>query len=92
MDGALERGFHRGRRGLTARDVLACAHDRAGMIVLVTLTTLASLLPLAIRADVDSLFGAIALATLGGTLAGTIGALVVIPALLPAWRGVRRRQ
>lgn len=71
---------------------LACAHDRAGMIVLVTLTTLASLLPLAIRADVDSLFGAIALATLGGTLAGTIGALVVIPALLPAWRGVRRRQ
>lgn len=92
VDAALERRVRRGRRGLTARDVLASARDRAGMIMLVTLTTLASLLPLAIRADVDSLFGAIALATLGGTLAGTIGALVVIPALLPAWRRVRRRQ
>jgi multidrug efflux pump subunit AcrB len=62
------------------------------MIVLVTLTTLASLLPLALKPDRDSLFAAIALATLGGTLAGTVGAMVVIPILLPAWRrGARRR-
>ena len=56
------------------------------MIVLVTLVTLASLLPLALRTDLDSLFGAIALATVGGTLAGTLGALVIVPALLPALR------
>jgi HAE1 family hydrophobic/amphiphilic exporter-1 len=92
VDAALERRTAGGRRGLGARDVLAAARDRAGMIVLVTLTTLASLLPLAIRPDVDSLFGGIALATLGGTLAGTVGALVVIPALLPAWRKARRRH
>ncbi len=73
-------------RPLSVEDVLAAAHDRTGMIVLVTLVTLASLLPLAVRADLDSLFGAIALATVGGTLAGTVGALVVVPALLPARR------
>ncbi len=37
-------------------------------------------------ADADELFGAIALATIGGTVAGTIGALVFVPALLPQWR------
>lgn len=57
------------------------------MIVLVTLTTLASLLPLAIGTDSDSLFGAVALATTGGVAAGTVAALIVLPALLP---GVRR--
>jgi multidrug efflux pump subunit AcrB len=58
------------------------------MIMLVTLTTLASLVPLAIGTDADSLFGSIALATAGGTVAGTIGALGVVPALLV---GRRRR-
>jgi multidrug efflux pump subunit AcrB len=58
------------------------AGDRAGMITLVTLTTLASLIPLAVGTDPDSLFGSIALATSGGTVAGTIGALFIVPALL----------
>jgi hydrophobic/amphiphilic exporter-1 (mainly G- bacteria), HAE1 family len=75
-------------RSLRARDVLAATRDRAGMIVLVSLTTMASLLPLAARTDLDSLFGSIALATVGGTIAGTIGALFVVPALLP---GLARR-
>jgi hydrophobic/amphiphilic exporter-1 (mainly G- bacteria), HAE1 family len=75
-----------GRRGIGPREVLAAARDRAGMITLVTLTTLASLVPLAVHPDVESLFGGIALATLGGTLAGTIGALVLVPLLLLPWR------
>ncbi len=57
------------------------------MILLVTLTTLGSLIPLAVGTDVDSLFGSIALATAGGTIAGTIGALFIVPAFL-----VGRRQ
>jgi HAE1 family hydrophobic/amphiphilic exporter-1 len=76
-------------RPLTAWDVVHATRDRAGMIVVVSLTTLASLIPLAARADLDSLFGSIALATVGGTVAGTIGALFVVPALLP---GFRRRR
>jgi multidrug efflux pump subunit AcrB len=72
---------------LTPDDVLAAASDRAGMILLVTLTTLASLIPLAVGTDADSLFGSIALATAGGTLAGTIGALWIVPAYLVGRRG-----
>ena len=52
------------------------------MIVVVTLTTLASLLPLAVGTASNSLFGGIALATTGGVVAGTVGALLVMPALL----------
>ena len=52
------------------------------MIILVTLTTLASLIPLAVGTKADSLFGSIALATAGGTVAGTIGALWIVPAYL----------
>ena len=62
--------------------MLDAAADRAGMISLVTLTTLASLVPLAVGADSDSLFSAIALATAGGTLSGTIGALWIVPVYL----------
>lgn len=71
-----------GRRGLTIDEVLAAAADRAGMIMLVTLTTLASLIPLAVGAGDDNMFSAIALATAGGTIAGTIGALWIVPAYL----------
>ena len=56
------------------------------MIVIVTATTLASLIPLAWGTGTDSLFGAIALATAGGTLAGTIGTMLVLPALFGARR------
>lgn len=52
------------------------------MIVLVTFTTLASLLPLAVGTRSDELFGSIALATVGGTIAGTLGAMLVVPALI----------
>ena len=67
---------------LTAAQSCRAALERSGMIVLVTLTTLASLLPLAIGAPTTSLFGAIALAATGGMLAGTIGAMFVMPAML----------
>jgi HAE1 family hydrophobic/amphiphilic exporter-1 len=75
---------------LTLDDVLAAAGDRAGMIMLVTLTTTGSLIPLAAGAASDSLFGAIALATAGGTIAGTIGALWIVPALIRGWRRARQ--
>jgi len=67
--------------------ILAAAKDRAGMITLITLTTLASLIPLAVGTTADDLFGAIALATAGGTVAGTIGAMFLLPPML-----VRRRS
>jgi multidrug efflux pump subunit AcrB len=50
--------------------------------VLTTLTTLASLIPLAVGTKADELFGSIALATVGGTIAGTLGALFVVPAMV----------
>ena len=79
VDAALE-GRRKGKLDRAA--VVAAADDRSGMIVLVTLTTLASLIPLAVGTASDSLFGSIALATAGGTVAGTIGAMVVVPAML----------
>jgi HAE1 family hydrophobic/amphiphilic exporter-1 len=90
VDAALERRrkLPQGRRGLSAAHLLAACRDRSGMILLVTFTTLASLLPLAVGAGSDSLFGAIALATSGGVIAGTIGALFVMPVVL---LGVGRR-
>ncbi len=60
--------------------------------MLVTLTTLASLAPLALGTDSDSLFGAIALATTGGVAAGTVAALIVLPALIPGVRRVPRGE
>ncbi len=84
VDAALEK---RRKGRLTVEDILHAASDRAGMIMLVSLTTLGSLIPLAVGTDVDSLFGSIALATAGGTIAGTIGALFIVPAIL-----VGRRQ
>ncbi|HXE56964.1 MAG TPA: efflux RND transporter permease subunit [Gemmatimonadales bacterium] len=87
VDGALDR-IRRGAGPVAA--AYRAALDRAGMIALVTLTALASLLPLAVGTDSDQLFGAIALATVGGTVAGTLGALLVLPALLVARRGQPR--
>jgi multidrug efflux pump subunit AcrB len=69
-------------QGSKAWRVIAACRDRAGMITLITLTTLASLIPLALGAGTDDLFGAIALATAGGTVAGTIGAMFLMPPLL----------
>lgn len=74
-----------------AGDVLRAANDRSGMIVLVTLSALASLLPLTIGTKATTLFGAIALATAGGTLMGTVGALFLLPAMLVGYRLVKRR-
>jgi multidrug efflux pump subunit AcrB len=94
VDAALERRRRRAALGgspaLRPDDAVRAAVDRSGMITLVTLASLASLLPLAIGTDVGDLFGAIALATAGGTIAGTIGALVVMPALLAGPVGRRR--
>ena len=70
---------------LTATAIWRAAMERSAMIVLVTLTTLASLVPLAVGTDATSLFGAIALATVGGTVFGTLGAMVVVPVMLLPW-------
>ena len=94
VDGLLGRGTKgRYRRGTTGWAVVATARDRSGMILLVTFTTIASLVPLAVGTEADSLFGSIALATAGGTIAGTIGALFVVPVLTLGRRtGPRRRR
>jgi HAE1 family hydrophobic/amphiphilic exporter-1 len=72
----------RGLPGLGRIEALRSALDRAGMVILVTLTSIASLVPLAVGTSTQDIFGAIALATAGGTLFGTLGALFVVPALL----------
>ncbi|MCA2985146.1 efflux RND transporter permease subunit, partial [Gemmatimonas sp.] len=86
VDAALEAR----RRTGTVRSaaVMRAALDRAGMIVVVTLAALASLAPLSLGTDADSLFGGIALATAGGTVAGTLGVLVLMPAVLSSGRRV----
>jgi hydrophobic/amphiphilic exporter-1 (mainly G- bacteria), HAE1 family len=89
VDAALEKRRRSATGTLTAGRVLRAALDRSGMIMMVTLTTLASLIPLAVGTSSRSLFGAIALATAGGTLAGTLGAMLILPALLS---GLRRRR
>jgi multidrug efflux pump subunit AcrB len=86
IDAALEhRRSNKERFGsgvLRVRDAFRSAMDRAGMITIVTLSTLASLLPLAINTRTNDMFGGIALATAGGTVAGTLGAMLVMPALV----------
>jgi len=71
---------------LSVAQVVRASEDRSGMIIMVTLTTMASLLPLAIGTDADSLFGAIALATAGGSVAGTLAAMFVVPAMVGGGR------
>lgn len=96
IDAALERRRHgtvnRQLHRLTPLRTVRASVDRAGMIVLVTLASLASLLPLAIGERTDTLFGAIALATAGGTLAGTLAAMVILPALVVRRVGSGRRR
>jgi HAE1 family hydrophobic/amphiphilic exporter-1 len=77
--------------GLHAGQVLRAALDRAGMILVVTLAAMASLIPLSVGTDATQLFGAIALSTAGGTVAGTLGVLFVMPALLVGRRLPRHR-
>ena len=84
VHGALLRRRAKGRKlvPLTAQQVVGAARDRSGMIVLITATTMASLVPLAVGDATDTLFGSIALATAGGTIFGTIGAMWVLPLML----------
>jgi len=93
IDAALERRrLHQAAmtsRALTAAEVVRAAANRSGVIVLVTVTSLASLVPLAVGTGLTNLFGAIALATAGGTVFGTLGAMVVMPTLLVGWRSSR---
>jgi multidrug efflux pump subunit AcrB len=90
IDAALEHRRSNQRRfgsgKLRIRDAFRAAMDRAGMITIVTLSTLASLLPLAINTKTTDMFGGIALATAGGTVAGTVGAMLVMPALIALFR------
>lgn len=80
------------KKALDAGQVMQAALDRVSMIVLVTLTSLASLAPLSLGTKTNDLFGAIALATAGGTVAGTLAAMFVIPALLVGRRATPRRK
>jgi multidrug efflux pump subunit AcrB len=83
-----------GMGGLGRIEALRSALDRAGMVILVTLTSMASLIPLAVGTSTQDIFGAIALATAGGTIFGTLGAMFVVPALLVGRqkRGPRRKR
>jgi HAE1 family hydrophobic/amphiphilic exporter-1 len=96
VDAALARRRARREQGVDARldagTVLRAALDRAGMIVFITLASLASLAPLSMGTDATSLFGGIALATAGGTVFGALGALFVVPVMLVGRRVVRRRR
>ena len=80
-----------GKPGLGRNEALRSALDRGGMVILVTLTSMASLIPLAVGTSTQDIFGAIALATAGGTVFGTLGAMFVVPALLVG-RQKRRRS
>ncbi len=82
VDDALERRLRHAAHKLYPGRVYRAALDRSGMIMMVTLTTIASLVPLAVGTGSDTLFGAIALATAGGTVGGTIGAMLIMPAVL----------
>jgi HAE1 family hydrophobic/amphiphilic exporter-1 len=86
VDAALERRRKSATGTLRGAHVYRAALDRSGMIMMVTLTTIASLVPLAVGTSATTLFGAIALATAGGTLAGTLGAMLILPALLAGRR------
>lgn len=70
----------------TAQIALRSAVEEFRVILTVTAVTLASVIPLAVGAPEGSLHGAIALATVGGTIAGAFGALLVLPALAPSHR------
>ncbi len=91
IDAVLAAKRRHGETPATGADVMRAALDRAGMIILVTFTTLASLIPMAWGAASTTLFGAIALATAGGTVAGTIGAMLLMPAFLVGWKARKRK-
>lgn len=76
-------------QGLDAASVLRATAERAGLLFFVTLAGLASLAPLSLG-NSSGLFGAIALATAGGTVAGTVGALFVLPLLMVGRRRGRK--
>lgn len=92
IDRAVRRRRARVALGLASRlshgEVVRCVAERSGVVVLVGAVSLASLIPLAIGTSATTLFGAIALATVGGTVLGTVGALCVTPLLIPARRRV----
>jgi HAE1 family hydrophobic/amphiphilic exporter-1 len=96
IDAALEHRRSNQRRFgsgvLRVRDAFRAAMDRAGMITIVTLSTFASLLPLAVNTTTKDIFGGIAIATAGGTIGGTFGAMLVMPALVALTFRRRRKQ
>ena len=74
VDAALEARRRTGT--MCAAAMMRAALNRAGMSVVVTLAALASL---SLGTESDSLFGGIALATAGGTIAGMLGVLLLTP-------------
>ncbi len=85
-----KRSIASGPTKLLENDIIAASLDRAGMIVMVTFAALASLIPLSAGTDASTLFGAIALATAGGTVFGTLSALFVVPAMMLGRRPRRK--
>ncbi|MBY0489460.1 MAG: efflux RND transporter permease subunit [Gemmatimonadaceae bacterium] len=84
VDAVLEKWRTFGR--LRAGHVVFAALDRAPMIVVITLASLASLVPLSVGTSTQTMFGAIALATAGGTMSATLGVLFVLPAMIKPLR------
>jgi len=75
-----------GSSALTGPQIIRAASSCFELIVLVTAVALGSFLPLAVATKQRDLFGSIAIAGLGGTLASLVAALFVLPVLLAVVR------
>ncbi|MGH7699372.1 MAG: efflux RND transporter permease subunit, partial [Gemmatimonadales bacterium] len=85
LAGAARRRRRAGAGPVSA--ALGAARETAGVVVLTGLATVASLVPLAWGTALDTLFGAIALATAGGTVASTAATVFVLPLVAAgSWR------
>ncbi len=87
IDGAMPSRLRLGH--VTPSAIFRATLDRTEMIVLVTLTTIASLIPMSYGTDPRrDLFAAIAIATAGGVLASALGGMYLFAPLLVGWRSM----
>ncbi len=86
IEAALEKRPARGRLNVCL--VLRAVLDRAPMIVIITLSALASLISLSVGTSTKTMFGAIALTTAVGTIAARLWVRLIVPAML----GLERRR
>ncbi len=91
IDGAMASRRRLGR--VTPTAIFRATLDRTEMIVLVTLTTIASLIPMSYGTNPSrDLFAAIAIATAGGVLASALGGMYLFAPLLLGWRAMPWRR